>query len=259
MTSEIVLSSPFKQAMHRLSSYFRTCRRPALLRCAVVALLAICLFTAPALAQNTLDANSQQQFAAVNAGTPSTMSFTHVLGSGSNRSVVCGVQYAVATAAAPVAPTVTFGGGPMTQITASLAPTHTETSTSKIVSEMFYLNDSTLGTTTGAMTVNVSLTAATAGGMAAGCSSFFGMAQGGPEVVGTSYSGSGSVAASVTMSTLTAGDLVIDSFTGGFTASARLTKTALQNTGQIQLIDWQLSTLGILGGSSYEIAGAAGP
>ncbi|MGA2351194.1 MAG: Ig-like domain-containing protein [Terracidiphilus sp.] len=186
------------------------------------------------------------------------MSFTHVLGSGSNRLVVCGVQYAVATAAAPVAPTVTFGGFAMTPIVASLAPTHTETSTSKIVSEMFYLNDATLGTTTGSVTVNVSLTAATAGGMAAGCSSFFGMFQGGPEVEGTSYSGSGSVAASATLTTLTAGDLVIDSFAGGFTASGSPTKTASQSAGQTQLFDGQLSTLGILGGSSYEIAGAAG-
>lgn len=249
--------SPAK-VLQTITNLFPISRKPVMRRAAVAVLLAVCFFTAHGSAQITLDANSQQQFAAVNAGTPSTMSFTHVLGSGSNRLVVCSVQYAVATAAAPIAPAVTFGAFTMTPITTSLAPTHTETSTSKIVSEMFYLNDATLGTTTGSVTVNVSLTAATAGGMAAGCSSFFGMAQGGPEVEGTSYSGSGSVAASATLTTLTAGDLVIDSFAGGFTASGSPTKTASQNSGQTQLFDGQLSTLGILGGSSYEIAGAAG-
>jgi polygalacturonase len=258
MTMQMMPLTQLVQTFCAVLNRFRTFCKPALFKTSVVALLAVCFFTVSGTAQIALDANSQQQFATVNAGTASTMSFTHVLGSGSNRLVVCGVQYAVATAAAPVAPTVTFGAFTMKPITASLAPIHSETSTSKIVSEMFYLDDTTLGTTTGSVTVNVSLTTATAGGMAASCSSFFGMAQGGPEVEGTSYSGSGSVAASATLTTLTAGDLVIDSFAGGFTASGSPTKTALQNSGQTQLFDGQLSTLGILGGSSYEIAGAAG-
>ncbi|MDR3735730.1 MAG: glycosyl hydrolase family 28 protein [Acidobacteriaceae bacterium] len=217
-----------------------------------IALVMGCL-TQPASAAITVDASSQQIAA---TGTTS-FGFNHTLGTGSNRLVVCSVQIAnPTTAVTNVTPVVTFGGFTMTAIAASQAP-GTGQNTSKIESEMFYLNDVTLGSTSGVVAVNVTLPSAPTGGVSAGCTSFFGMAQAGPEAEGVAYNGSGT-AQTISLTTATAGDLVVDSFAGGFTASSNPTKTALPNAGQTALYNSQLSTAGILGGSSYEIAAAAG-
>ena len=207
----------------------------------------------PALAAAKLDATS---YNIATAGTTS-LTFTHTLGTGASRLVVCGVQIANPTAAvANVTPTVTFGGLPMTAITTSQAPSTVQSNTSKIESEMFYLNDSSLGTTSGAVTVSVTLTTAPTGGLAASCSSFTGMAQTGPESAGTAYNGSGT-AQTVALTVASAGDLVIDSFAGGYTLNS-VGKSATVDSGQTSLSNQNLASGGILGASSYELAYAAG-
>jgi hypothetical protein len=232
---------------------FRAFRNSGKIRLSMMFALASCLFAARPSAAVTVDATSSSD------GTVGTTSltFTHTLGSGSNRLVVCGVQIANPSAAvANVTPTVTFGGIAMTAITASQAPSAIETGTSKIESEMFYLNDSSLGTMTGAETVSVRLTTAPTGGLAASCTSFFGMAQTGPESAGVAYNGS-SGAQTITLSVATAGDLVIDSFAGGYTLNST-GKSATQNSGQTQLSYQNLASGGIIEGSSYELPAAAG-
>src|SRR5580698_11294655 len=91
-----------------------------------------------ALAQIHLDATSTQTGP---AGSTS-LTWSHTLGSGSNRMVVCGVTlgYNDAAIAVPLAttPSMTFNGLAMT---ASIqAPTHAESSTAKIFSQIFYID-----------------------------------------------------------------------------------------------------------------------
>ncbi len=164
------------------------------------------------------------------------------------------------TAIANTTPTVTFDGFPMTAIGGSQAPTSAQSNTSKIESEMFYLNDAILGTASGSVAVSVTLPVGytPTGGVAASCSSFFGMAQAGPETVGTAYSGSRCRLQTAALSTLaTSGDLVIDSFAGGYNLGST-GKSASPNAGQTQLVVQNLSSGGLIGGSSYEVAAAAG-
>jgi hypothetical protein len=138
------------------------------LKASSIALLAISLLSVPASAV-TVDASSH----AIGTVGTTNLQFSHVLGSGSNRLVVCGVQIANPTTAVPeVTPSVTFGGYPMTAITESQAPTPAESNTSKIETEMFYLNDVALSTTSGPVMVNVTLDAPPTGGLAASCTSF---------------------------------------------------------------------------------------
>jgi len=209
------------------------------------------LFALTAHAAITLDATSQ---GFSTSGT--TLTFSHTLGVGANRLVVCGVQIANPTAAvANVTPTVTVGGYAMTAIAASQAPTTSQTSTSKIETEMFYVNDSSLGTTSGSVTVSVTLPSAPSAGFAAACSSYFGAAQAAQEAAGAAYNGSGT-AQTIALTTLSSGDLIVDSFAGGFTANGS-GKSATVDSGQTQLLNAQ-NAVGILSASSYEIAGAAG-
>jgi len=247
---------PTKASASAGSGFFRALWSAAGFRTLVVACLLSIIFAPYASAAITVDATSQQ-FGAI--GTTS-LTFPHTLGSGSGRLVVCGVQIAnPTTAIANITPTVTIGGIPMIAITGSQAPTHTEASTSKIEGEMFYVNDTGLGSTSGVVTVDVELPSTPTGGVAASCTSFFGMAQTAPEASSAAYNGSNVIAYTTTsLTTITAGDLVIDSFSGGFTASGSPTKTAAPYAGQTQLSNAQLSTAGVFSGSSYEIAGAAG-
>ena len=119
----------------------------------------------------TFDASS-------NSGTTSntgntTVSFSHTLGTGSNRLVVCEVAIANSTAQANVHPVITFGGATMTEITGSLGSgSPFGSGTSKIESELFYINDTGLGSMSGSLQVVVTLTTGPAtGGTIAGCTS----------------------------------------------------------------------------------------
>jgi len=232
---------------------------------AVLALLALFVALLPsglqASAQITLDATSQQTGA---AGIIS-LSWSHVLGSGGSRMIVCGVTLAYndTAVAAPLAvtPSMTFDGLAMT---ASVqAPTHAESSTAKIFSQIFYIDEAGLGSV-GAGTYNVVLTIPTAvtGGASGGCTSLFGVNQAAPEATATGYSGS-STAVTDALTTITAGDWVIDAFAGGYGSNG----SATPNTGQTKLYNIQsaagaLTTGGSNGGniaaSSYELVANPG-
>ena len=217
----------------------------------VAALLPVLTGSTAAYASITLDTSA----AATAATGTSSFTFPYTLGVGANRLVVCGVGIANPTAAANVTPMVTIGGLAMTPLTATIAPT---SSSNKIESLMYYINDTTLGSISGSQTVSVSQYGTPSGGVVAGCSSYFGVAQAGPEASTGIYNGSGNgTAASITVTTVSANDLVVDSLAGGYTAGST-GKTATANTGQTTLYTSQLSTSGILGAGSYLIQAAPG-
>ena len=109
--------------------------------CAPLALAALLLGASSASASISLDATSTQ------VGTPgaTTLNWTHTLGSGGNRMVVCTVAFGYNDTAisSPIAPSMTFNGVAMTA--AVQAPTHAESSTAKIFSQIFYITDTALG------------------------------------------------------------------------------------------------------------------
>jgi polygalacturonase len=215
--------------------------------------LAAGLAAVPASATITPDATSQQ----VVTGGSTSLSFSHALGVGSNRLVVCSVQ--IANSNAPVAnvtPTVNFNGIPMTAIPETLAPTTVQASTSRIELEMFYLNDTNLGSTSGSVPVSVTVPSATQSGLSAICTSFFGVAQAAPEAKGQYYSGSAPTP-SVALTTATTGDLIVDSLIGGFNVNST-GKSASPNAGQNPLYYQMSLPGGFLIGSSYKIAPGVG-
>lgn len=219
--------------------------------------VASCLTGGLAHAAVTLDATSQT----VQTIGATSLTFSHILGTGPSRLMVCGVQIAnPTTPVANVIPTVTINGISMTAIAASQAPSPSP-STSRIESEMFYINDSSLGSVSGSVTVQVTLPgAAPTGGVGANCASFFGVAQTAPDAVGQGYNGSGtppSVSASLT--TTVDGDLIVDSFAGGFNlGSTGKSATPNQGTPAAGISNQQNAAGGILSGASYELVGTAG-
>jgi uncharacterized repeat protein (TIGR02543 family) len=233
--------------------------------CLCVLSLLLGLAVQPASASITLDANSQQ---AAGQGVTS-LTWTHTLGTGTNRMIVCGVTLAYFDAAmAPVTPTVTFDGVPATAVNGGQAPTHAESSTSKISTQLFYIQDAALGSrTAGTYNVNVSFSPPVTGGASAGCTSLFGVNQAAPEAVTTAYSGSATFAFP-SITTITPGAWVIDSFGGGFGSS---TATWTPNSPRVQLYNAILtggfSTAGTINGttkagqigaSSYELVATPG-
>jgi len=189
----------------------------------------------PACAAVQLDATSSQ----VAAQGATSLSWSHVLGSGGNRMIVCGVTFGYNDTAvnAPLSPspTMTFNGVAMTP--AIQAPTHAQSSTAKIFSQIYYITDTTLGVpAAGTYTVSVTNFTAVTGGASGGCSSFFGLSQtGAPESPLTAYSGSSLTPATLTLTGLNVGDLVIDNVAGGYGSSG----SDVVGSGQTQLYNVQ--------------------
>ncbi len=199
----------------------------------------------------TFDASSSQTGGAV-----SSISWSHTLGAGANRLVVCEVAISnPSTAVAYSNPVVSFGGVTLTAIAGSLAPA---SGSSKIQSQLFYGTDTTLSALVGPQTVTVTESTMPGGGTAAGCTSFFGVAQSGPYGAAFQYSGS-NAPTSTSISVANAGDLIVDGFAGGSTVPAT-GKTATANTAnmQTQSFNVALASAGVLGASSYEFAPASG-
>lgn len=232
-------------------------------RVAMVFLAAFLFSGLPALASIALDATSTQTAPA----STTSLSWNHVLGSGGNRMVVCGVTFgyndtAQASPLSP-APTMTFDGVAMT---ASVqAPTHAQSSTAKIFSQIFYISDAGLGSRVGSYTVAVTIPTAVTGGASAGCTSMFGVNQAAPEAAATEYSGSSTPAPSITLTTITAGDWVIDALAGGYGSSGSAgapgsAQTLLYN---VQSTAGSKTTGGSNGGEisagSYELVATPGP
>ena len=222
-----------------------------------VAVLAACLEGVPASAAITKDAASQQ----IAAQGTTSVSLNHLLGSGTNRLVVCGVQISNPTSAVTnYSPTVTFAGFPMTKIAGSQSPSQTDATTNKIESVMFYLDDNTLTGVSGTVPVSVTgITPAPQGSAGATCVSYFGVGQAGPEAVAEKNNGNNPSPA-VTLVTSTYGDLIVDSFAGGFSTGST-GKAAQPSAGQTldtTPSNYQLAAGGLLIGSSHMIAGAPG-
>jgi polygalacturonase len=231
----------------------------------VAVAMAGCFAAAPAFADIVVDKSSQAfvPIADPSAGT-TTFTFNHSLGSGSNRLVVCSVQVSTPNGyETSYKPVVTFNGIQMTAIPTAQYPLTTSSTTSKIESDMFYLNDSTLGSASGSLPVIVNLlqapttpTSPTTSGAGAICTSFFGVAQVGPEVSGTEFSGGNSApAVPLSITTTTNGDLVVNSYAGGFAVTS--SKSEPTPAPLTPLTSY--STGGILGVSGYVIATSAGP
>ena len=168
-----------------------------------------------------------------------TLSWTHPLGNGSNRLVVCGVTFgyndtAVSSPLAP-APTMTFNGVTMTS--ALQSPTHALSSTAKVYSQIFYVSDTGLNfPAAGSYPVVLSNFAAVTGGVSGGCSSYFGINQPGTlESPVVAYSGSALTPATLNLTGLNVGDLVVDNFGGGYGSSGSATVGA----GQTQVYNVQ--------------------
>jgi uncharacterized repeat protein (TIGR02543 family) len=212
---------------------------------------------AAAQAAITLDATSTQ----TGPAGATSLTWNHMLGSGGSRMVVCGVTFgyndtALASPLAP-APSMTFDGVAMT---ASVqAPTHAQSSTAKIFSQIFYISDAGLGSRAGSYTLVVTIPTAVTGGASVGCTSLFGVNQAAPEATATGYSGSSTPAPTATLTTITAGDWVIDALAGGYGSSG---SAGPPNTGQTQLYNVQsaagskttgLSNGGEISAGSYEM------
>jgi Glycosyl hydrolases family 28/MBG domain (YGX type)/Divergent InlB B-repeat domain/Bacterial Ig domain len=235
-------------------------------RVAMVSLASLLLPCLPAIASIALDTTSSQTGP---AGSTS-LTWTHVLGSGGNRMVVCGVTFgyndtAVAAPLSP-APSMTFDGVAMTP--SLQAPSHAQSSTAKIFSQIFYISDTGLGARVGSYTVAVTIPTAVTGGASAGCTSMFGVNQTAPEVTASGlvggYSGSSTPAPSITLTTITAGDWVIDAFGGDYGTSG---SAGLPGAGQTQLYNVQsaagslttgLSKGGEISAGSYELVPTPG-
>jgi polygalacturonase len=123
---------------------------------------------------------------------------------------------------------------------------------------MFYLNDAILGTTSGPVTVSVTLPSSPQGGVGATCTSFFGVLQAGPEAVAAEYSGGNTTPVNLSITTLTNGDLIVDSFAAGYNLGSTGKSALPTGVGQIQLANGQNSPGGIIGASSYILASGAG-
>ena len=235
-------------------------RRRTVFAKTTVASLAL-LISAPAFAVVQFDGSSS----GVATQGSTSLTWTHTLGNGANRMVVCGVTFAYndTAQAAPLVPSpaMTFNGVPMTA--ALQTPTHAQSSTSKIFSEIFYISDTTLATpVAGTYPVVVSNFTAVSGGISGGCSSFFGVAQAAPETSNSVQNGSALTPAALTLAGLSVGDLVVDNFAGGYGSSGSATITAGQ-TQQMQSYNVQQAagsktTLNSNGGEvsagSYQIA-----
>jgi len=207
-------------------------------RLAAISVTTLLLNCLPAVASITLDATSTPTAAATAGAT--SLTWTHVLGSGSSRMVVCGVTYGyndtAQTSPLSPAPSMTFNGLAMTTSIATLplqAPTHSEASSSKIYSQIFWIDDASLGSLVGSYTVAVTIPTAVTAGASGGCTSLFGVNQAGPEATATAYYSAGytGVLLTGTLTTLTAGDWVIDEMAGGYGSSGSVTA----GSGQTQL------------------------
>jgi uncharacterized repeat protein (TIGR02543 family) len=195
-----------------------------------VASLCVVLFffgSLPAFAVVQLDATSTQ----VATQGATSMSWNHTLGSGANRMIVCGItlgyndtaQSTQPTTPASAYPSMTFNGVAMTL--AVDAPLHSQSSTSKVESLIFYISDTTLGTPApGTYPVALTIPVAVTAGVSGGCSSFFGVLQPGTaESPLTSYTGNGTAPAALTLTGLNVGDLIVDNLGGSYGSSGSAT------------------------------------
>jgi polygalacturonase len=232
--------------------------------------LAGCFAAVPASANITPDATSQSYLSIPNPASGTTsFSFNHTLNAGSNRLVVCSVQVSTPNGnETSYQPVVTFNGIQMTAISSAQYPP-TTSGTSKIESDMFYLDDRSLTSFSGSMPVIVNLlqapttpTSPTTSAAGAICATFFGVAQNGPEVAGTEYYGSNAANPNPpSITTTTNGDLIVDSYAGGFASGSSKSESVPAPLTQLSSyisLSGGLPSGGLLGVSAYLITTSAG-
>jgi polygalacturonase len=156
---------------------------------------------------------------------------------------------------------MTFNGVAMTPSLQS--PTHALSSSSKIISDIFYINESGLPANSGTYPVAVTISPAVTGGAFGGCTSLFGVNQAAPEATITEYNGGSTPAPTATLTTLTAGDWVIDALAGGYGSSGSASPSAGQTLlYNVQSASGSKTTAGSNGGviaaSSYEQVASPG-
>ena len=270
MTIQKIPFSLLGQAIQETTAGFRATRRPASFRAVILAVVCACFFVASASAQIAVDATSHYNGAAT-SGAVTSFTLSHTLGSGSNRLLVCGVQIASPNnmVQANILPSITFNNStPMKVITNSNSPNqvpgnnYAYSSSIKIFTEMLYLSGTDLGTNvSGAVNISVSVPVLPASGsVATVCTSFTGVAYGAPEAIETAYNGSGGDVPAPLV-TLSAGDLVVDSYAGGFTIGSTgkaISPNVSPNTNQKLLYSVIDTADGLAAGSSWETVAAAG-
>jgi hypothetical protein len=185
---------------------------------------------------------------AASTGSASTLSWTHVLGSGSSRAVVIAVgeadsvaspdQYAVVTS-------VTFNGVYATPVPNSVVYGGTS---GMVQTQLFYLLEPELPAA-GTYTIQVNLAGSIAG-ISAGAVSLIGVSQGPPEAVVTGKNTSGADLLSTSITTLTNNAWVVDVLEDGDTA------VLTANSGQT--LAWQAEAKLGTGGSSTKVVPTAG-
>ena len=185
---------------------------------------------------------------AASTGSASTLTWTHTLGSGSNRALVIAVgeadsvaspdQYATVTS-------VTFNGIYATPIPNSIVYGGTS---GMVQTQLFYLLESELPAA-GTYSIQVNLAGSIAG-ISAGAVSLVGVSQGPPEAVATNKVTSGADLISTPITTLTNNAWVVDLVEDGDVA------TLTANSGQT--LAWQAEAKLGTGGSSTEAVPTAG-
>lgn len=179
-----------------------------------------------------------------------TISWTHTLGTGTQRAVVIEVGSADNVASPDANAQVTsvlFNGVYATPIPNSEIYGGTS---GMVQTQLFYLTDAELPATAGNYTVQVNLTGAIAG-FQGGAISLFGVNQGPPEAVVTHRDTTGADLISTSITTLTDNAWIIDVVEDNNVTSLT------QNSGQT--LAWTQSSTGLgTGGSSYKVLPAAG-
>jgi uncharacterized repeat protein (TIGR02543 family) len=177
------------------------------------------------------------------AASGSTFTWSHTVGTGTNRVLVVGVEQEDTNTADMTISSVTYNGAAMTAIANSQVSDGTTTVNR---AQLFYQ----VNPASGAHNVVVTF-AGTVNGASAGAVSLSGAAQSGPEAVATNHLGSGSTI-STNITTLTAGAWVVDVIGSG-ASSVTFTTTTSGMTER-----WDRSTNGAGGAGSTKAPTATG-
>jgi len=210
---------------------------------AFLALAAFLIFgVSSASAAVTFDSASR---AATTSTGRTSLSWSHTLGSGTDRIVVIGVASANSSKTDPVITGVTFNGSAATAVPGSLI---SGGGTGRIETQLFYVLNSSLpaaGTYTVAVTFQAGVSGASAGAV-----SLFGVAQSGPEAVATNIDTSGADTIATGITTRTNGAWVLDVVGSG--------NSGTFTAGSGQTLRWGIAASTMTGAGSTASVATAG-
>ena len=206
----------------------------------LLATFTMMLLAIPARAAISFDAASSGS-----AGAGATCSWSHAVGSGSNRMLVVGVASESGTSTNSLVTGVTYGAQTMTRVTGSRASTLA--SSTYNATELFYLPAPNVGTATITVTFSPNLV----NGANCGAVSLTGVKQHAPEAVAIAQGTSGS-SYSLAVTTVTNGAWLVDVVNNG-TGNASFTPTG---TGMIERWDNNAGGQMVGAGATREVATA---